>query len=177
MQKLPSLTCLSCQSSEDSNTNEYSTYISTDCVSSKYSPLSLNPILSDCQSFSIDLNCCKKEYTESNFSKSVEPITKAMIPKVATSCSTNLSTVIVKLITREQSCQINNCALLEQEMKAKTTNLLVDGDGNEYKKRSPFVWQCTKKTGLEEKKKCPALIREKNGTFFIVNSIHRHNSA
>jgi len=71
---------------------------------------------------------------------------------------------------------MNNCVVIEQEGTMKTT-YLVDGDGNEYKKRSPFVWQCTKKSDQEKKKKCPALIREKDGRFFVVSSNHRHNTA
>jgi len=167
MEKLPSLTFPVCQSSGDS------------C---KYASLSTKLVLKDCQSFPFDFNCCPKENSdiisctpEVNFSKKhIEPITKVTIPRVAISPA-SLSEVMVTLIAREQGCQIPECILPKQETSLKTTDLLVDGDGNEYRKRSPFVWQCTKKSDKEKMKKCPALIREKNGKFLVVNSNHRHH--
>jgi len=151
-----------CQKGENItvNTNKSTTYFSTKCASCKYASLSTKLVLKDCQSFLFDFNCCPKENSdiisctpEVNFSKKhIEPVTKVTIPRVAISPA-SLSEVMVTLITREQGCQIPDCVLLKQETSLKTTDLLVDGDGNEYKKRSPFVWQCTKKKRQREDEK------------------------
>jgi len=66
-----------------------------------------------------------------------------------------------------------------KEGSRKRTDLLVDGKGNTYTKRSPYVWQCTRKSN-NQKNKCPALVREKNEDgqkrLCVIQGEHHHNS-
>ena len=65
-----------------------------------------------------------------------------------------------------------------KEGSRKRTDLLVDEKGNTYTKRSPYVWQCTRKSN-SQKNKCPALVREKNENgqrIFVIKGEHHHYS-
>ncbi len=65
-----------------------------------------------------------------------------------------------------------------KEGSRKRTDLLVDEKGNTYTKRSPYVWQCTRKSN-NQKNKCPALVREKNEDglrLFVIRGEHHHYS-
>ncbi len=67
---------------------------------------------------------------------------------------------------------------LKPKGSRKNTDLLLDVNGNTFTKRSPNIWQCTKKSD-SLKNKCPALVKEKtmpDGTikYEILKAEHKH---
>ena len=70
---------------------------------------------------------------------------------------------------------------LKPKGSRKNTDLLLDKDGNTFTKRSPNIWQCTKKSDIQ-KNKCPALVKEKAGRdgvirYEILKAEHKHADA
>ncbi len=55
----------------------------------------------------------------------------------------------------------------------KKNDLLRDGQKNQYTKRSPTVWQCTKRVKLT-KNRCPATVREENGRYKLEKGHCKH---
>jgi len=53
---------------------------------------------------------------------------------------------------------------------------IVDSLGNSYTKRfkSAGIWQCTRQQGGNSKNRCSAVIKEKDGKFFLVKGTHNH---
>ncbi len=67
--------------------------------------------------------------------------------------------------------------LIKGEKYRKNVDLLLDKNGNTFKKRSPSIWQCTKSSNTQ-KKKCPVLVKEKVGhdgviRYEIIKSGHK----
>jgi len=66
------------------------------------------------------------------------------------------------------------CWKVKQRASRKRTDLLEDGLGNSYTKRSACVWQCTRMSE-QNRNKCPAIVKEKNGKYYPDKS-HSHAS-
>ncbi len=68
-----------------------------------------------------------------------------------------------------------------KKRRRKNAYVLLDNNGNAYTKKSPNIWQCTKKSDIQ-KNECPALIKEKrepDGTvkFEIFQPEHKHSES
>ena len=98
-----------------------------------------------------------------------------MTPQVVAGL-TSLSTLTENLSPRAQDVQIPEWILFKRgESATETADLLVDREGNSYRRRSSLVWQCSKKSDREMETRCPAIVREKNGGFFFIKNVHRHH--
>ncbi len=63
---------------------------------------------------------------------------------------------------------------LKEKASRKGTDLLEDGLGNCYTRRSAKVWQCTRQSNIQ-RNKCPATVRMVGGKYTLSKS-HRHSS-
>jgi len=64
--------------------------------------------------------------------------------------------------------------ILRKEASRKGTDLLEDGLGNYYTRRSANVWQCTRQSD-KQRNKCPATVRIVGGQYTLSKS-HRHST-
>jgi len=63
---------------------------------------------------------------------------------------------------------------LKEKASRKGTDLLEDGLGNYYTRRSANVWQCTRQSN-KQRNKCPATVRNVGGQYVLSKS-HQHST-
>lgn len=106
----------------------------------------------------------------------MKPTATALAPNVVAGI-TSLSSLSESLTPNcsAQVVHIPEWVLIKRgESTMEAADLLIDKEGHSYRKRSSFVWQCIEKSDREMEKRCPAIVREKDGGFFFVKHVHRH---